>query len=398
MKWAPFVLVMAAAAMPTSAFLVLPRRSANLAVSSKQSLVMVAMGKRKKSRDITAEEFDADLQEIGDVIMENFLRREVHGRKVTEINGSTKEAVDTSNEEVVVVEEDNLNEEVEEEKLSEQDLFDAQQMQHAIQMAQSAGGERGSGGPYPKPIAGAVIVTKDGKILGRGRSDYQQDAVRAAIADAGIDATPLREWVVSWPSNRQLREALVESTLYVTLEPSEVRHGEALPPTTQLIGQSGIPRVVIGCPDPIPERAMEGAAALHSAGLEVRMGVNQEECEHVIEQYAELANSKLQVQARKHAQRFGRPLGFLHCSVVDSDDAEAFARHGNAFGKNFGGKRLSFREFGSYEIAPPPELVWAADTSGEDDDFETEMDDIFNMEFDEEDYQGEMGRSPMMPW
>jgi pyrimidine deaminase RibD-like protein len=142
--------------------------------------------------------------------------------------------------------------------------------------------------------------------LGRGRSDYQQDAVRAAIADAGIEATPLREWVVSWPSNRALREALAESTLYVTLEPSSQRHGEALPPTTQLIEQSGIPRVVIGCPDPVPERAAVGAATLHSAGLVVRMGIEQEECEHLIEQYAELANSKLQVQARNHARRLGR--------------------------------------------------------------------------------------------
>lgn len=286
-----------------------------------------------------------------------------------------------------------------EEELTEQDLFDIEQMHHAIQMAQSAGGERGAAGPYPKPIAGAVIVTKDGTILGRGRSDYNQDAVRAAIADAGIDATPLSEWVVSWPSSRQLREALAESTLYVTLEPSAVRHGEALPPQTQLIEQSGIPRVVIGCPDPIPERAMEGASALHSAGLEVSMGVELEDCEHLIEQYAELANSKLQVQARKHAQRFGRPLGFLHCSVVDSDDAAAFARHGNAFGKTFGGKHLSYRDFGSYELAPPPELVWAADTA-EDDDFETELDDDFDfdVDFEEEDFQDRLGRSPMMPW
>lgn len=176
-----------------------------------------------------------------------------------------------------------------------------------------------------------------------------------------------------------------------------MRHGEALPPITQLIELSGISRVVIGCQDPIPERATKGAAALHSAGLEVIMGVEQEDCEHLVEQYAELANSKLQVQARKHAQRFGRPLGFLHCSVVDSDDAEAFARNNNAFGKNFGGKHLSYRHFGSYEIAPPPEMVWA-DLSEDEDDFDTEMDDFFNMEFEEEDNQGSMGRSPMMPW
>lgn len=142
--------------------------------------------------------------------------------------------------------------------------------------------------------------------MGRGRSDYKQEAVLAAIVDAGIEATPLREWVVSWPRDRALREALAESTLYVTLEPSAQRHGEVLPPTTQLIEQSGIPRVVIGCRDPVPERATVGAAALHSAGLVVRMGIEQVECEHLIEQYTELANSKLQVQARQHARRQGR--------------------------------------------------------------------------------------------
>ena len=47
-------------------------------------------------------------------------------------------------------------------------------------------------------------------------------------------------------------------------------------------------------------------------------------------------------------------MGHLHCSVIDSDDAEAFIRNGNSFGKNFGGQHLSFRDFGTYEIAPPP--------------------------------------------
>ncbi len=48
--------------------------------------------------------------------------------------------------------------------------------------------------------------------------------------------------------------------------------------------------------------------------------------------------------SRKHFEASGRPLGFLHCSVVDSNDVESFARNGNTFGKDFGGKRLSFRE------------------------------------------------------
>ena len=68
-----------------------------------------------------------------------------------------------------------------------------------------------------------------------------------------------------------------------------------------------------------------------------------------------MVNEKLQRLARKHYKQFKKPLGFLHCSVVDSDNIEAFARHGNAFGKDFDGNNLSFRDFGAYEIAPPPE-------------------------------------------
>lgn len=103
-------------------------------------------------------------------------------------------------------------------------------------------------------------------------------------------------------------------------------------------------RCVIGCPSPIAEHATEGASALHAAGLEVSMGIEVEECKSLIEQYSKLANTKLQKIARKHYELKGRPLGFLHCSVVDSDDVQAFANNGNAFGGNFGGQNLSFRE------------------------------------------------------
>jgi hypothetical protein len=116
---------------------------------------------------------------------------------------------------------------------------------------------------------------------------------------------------------------------------------------------------------------------------------------------------------------FGRPLGFLHCSVVDSVDLEAFAQHGNAFGKAFGGKTLSFRDFGSYEIAPPPESIWALDDDNDDDMsrqpdgldvgyVEIDMDDddshiqeddnMYSLDFEEESAQERLDRSPVMPW
>jgi hypothetical protein len=78
----------------------------------------------------------------------------------------------------------------------------------------------------------------------------------------------------------------------------------------------------------------------------------------------------------------------LHCSVIDSDDVQAFAQLGNAFGKAFGGQTLSFRDFGSYEMAPPPEYIWSEDatTNGdtifpgldmEDDDDDEDIDGFF---------------------
>jgi len=113
----------------------------------------------------------------------------------------------------------------EDDEVDEKMAQDIKMMNSAIQLAQSCGGERGSHSPFPKPIVGAVIVTKDGITLGTGRSNYEQHAIQAAIADAGIDATPLSEWCVTWPRDSELRENLRDSTLYVTLEPSAERQG-----------------------------------------------------------------------------------------------------------------------------------------------------------------------------
>jgi hypothetical protein len=168
--------------------------------------------------------------------------------------------------------------------------------------------------------------------------------------------------------------------------------------------------VIVSCVgDLVPERATIGAATLHSSGLDVTMGLLRDDCQDLVEQYAIMANSKLQRMARKHMQLHQRPLGFLHCSVIDSEDAAAFARHGNAFGKNSGGQLLSYCDFGSYELAPPPESVWAVDepTLLQDDDddddsseggFADEVDDTFDMVFAEEDYQEVLSKNPMMPW
>lgn len=244
-------------------------------------------------------------------------------------------------------------------------------------------------------------MTHDGRILGQGHADYQTDAIVACLQHAGLECTPLAEWCVSWPSTDQLRHDLATATLYLTLEPSNQRQGTAVPSQTQLIQQAGIARVVIGAADPVASRATQGARTLHQAGLTVSLGsALPAACQALIRDYASLTNSKLHRMARQHSRLFGRPLGFLHCSVVESNNIEAFQRHGNAFGTKFGGQHLGYRDFGSYEIAPPPEVIWADDN---DDEMMMMMDfdDVMmSVDFEEEELSADIMPvgSPMMPW
>ena len=201
---------------------------------------------------------------------------------------------------------------------------------------------------------------------------------------------------MAWPTDHDFRREIAESTLYVTLEPSGRRAGEEKPPMAQLVQMSGVPRLVIGCPDPVEGDGARSAAALHAGGVSVTMGVSGDECRRLVSGYAALVGSPLQSEARRHRIRHGRPLGHLHCSVIDSDDAGAFVRNGNSFGKNFGGQHLSYRDFGTYEIAPPPESIWARSDDDKDELVEHEVDDFFiEGAFDDED-EGES--TLMMPW
>jgi len=273
-----------------------------------------------------------------------------------------------------------------EEELTADQIRDLEYMEKAIELAQSRVGQRTNYAPYPRPVSTAILVSSDNLILGSGITTCNIDAVHECLINSGLEGiTPLHhEWFVSWPSNAVTRRNLEGSTLYVTLEPSAERRGESSPPLAQLIVNAGISRVVIGCPDPVAERATKGAALLHDSGIHVEIGVHRELCEELIKEYAQLANTKLHRFARKHVKQFGRPLGFLHCSVIDSDDAEAFARNGNAFGNNLG---LS-RDTGAYELAPPPFVVWVGRQDADDND----------VEFEEEEQGEVLQRSPMMPW
>ena len=116
----------------------------------------------------------------------------------------------------------------------------------------------------PNPMVGAVIV-HEGKILGEG---YHICCGKAHAVVNAINAVK--------PAERHL---LRESTIYVSLEPCA--HYGRTPPCAELIVRTGIPRVVIGCKDPFAKVAGRGIEILRNAGVEVTVGVLEQECLHL---------------------------------------------------------------------------------------------------------------------
>ncbi len=128
-------------------------------------------------------------------------------------------------------------------------------MRRALQLAR-----QGAGHTSPNPMVGAVIVGPDGTIIGEGwhRKCGQGHAEVNAVAS------------VNDPS------LLKDSTIYVTLEPCS--HYGKTPPCAKLIIERGIPRVVVGALDPFVKVSGRGVAMLREAGVEVVVGVLEEEC------------------------------------------------------------------------------------------------------------------------
>lgn len=113
-----------------------------------------------------------------------------------------------------------------------------------------------SGRPSPNPHVGAVIV-KDGELLAAGHHEAAgaDHAEVAAIKAAGNKAKG--------------------ATLYVTLEPCN-HHGRTAPCTDAILAAK-IPRVVIGCRDPNPHVEGLGIEKLRAAGVDVVLGVREQQ-------------------------------------------------------------------------------------------------------------------------
>ncbi len=116
-------------------------------------------------------------------------------------------------------------------------------LERALELAAEA---RGNG--YPNPTVGAVVVARDGTVVGEGVSEPAggRHAEIVALDEAG--------------------ERARGATLSVTMEPC-AHHGRT-PPCVDAIVAAGVARVVAGCADPSAE-AGGGAVALEAAGVDV---------------------------------------------------------------------------------------------------------------------------------
>lgn len=89
-------------------------------------------------------------------------------------------------------------------------------------------------------------------------------------------------------------------TLYVSLEPCS--HYGKTPPCAELIIKKGIGRVVIGCLDPNPRVAGRGVKMMQDAGIEVEVGVLEEECRELNKRFICLQEKKRPYVILKWAQ------------------------------------------------------------------------------------------------
>lgn len=133
-------------------------------------------------------------------------------------------------------------------------------MRRAIQLAKLGGKSTRS-----NPNVGAVIVHHN-RIIGEGYHAYYggPHAERVALAAVSEADRPL----------------LAQSTLYVTLEPCN-HHGKT-PPCSEAVLAAGIPRLVVGVPDPSPHLSGRSCAALAAQGIQVTVGVEAKACEQLL--------------------------------------------------------------------------------------------------------------------
>lgn len=144
---------------------------------------------------------------------------------------------------------------------------DAEFMARALELARE-----GIGLAAPNPCVGAIVVSGAGEVVGKGTHTYEgrKHAEIIALEQAG--------------------ERARGATLYLNLEPCS--HIGRTGPCADAVIAAGIKRVVAGMVDPNPLVAGQGFARLQAAGVEVTVGVCEQEGRKLNEAFAKFIRTK----------------------------------------------------------------------------------------------------------
>jgi diaminohydroxyphosphoribosylaminopyrimidine deaminase/5-amino-6-(5-phosphoribosylamino)uracil reductase len=131
----------------------------------------------------------------------------------------------------------------------------------------------------PNPCVGAVIVADDGAVVGRGFHTYDglKHAEVLAIEEAG--------------------ERAKGATLYLNLEPCS--HQGRTGPCADAVIAAGTKRVFAAMQDPNPLVRGQGFEKLRAAGVEVRVGLLEDEAKALNEAFAKYVRSRLPLTTLK---------------------------------------------------------------------------------------------------
>jgi diaminohydroxyphosphoribosylaminopyrimidine deaminase/5-amino-6-(5-phosphoribosylamino)uracil reductase len=123
---------------------------------------------------------------------------------------------------------------------------------------------QGAGSVAPNPMVGAVLVYNN-RIIGEGYHEKYGEAHAEVNCIKSVSVSD--------------RHFIKASTLYVSLEPCA--HYGKTPPCSQLIIDQQIPKVVIACTDPFSKVNGNGIENLKAAGIEVILGVLEQEAKEL---------------------------------------------------------------------------------------------------------------------
>ena len=140
---------------------------------------------------------------------------------------------------------------------------DEQLMRSAIKLSRA-----GEGAVEPNPMVGCVIA-RDGQVMGQGFHEFFGGPHAEVNALASL--------------TREQKENLRDATAFVTLEPCS--HVGKTAPCADALVAAGVGRVVIAVVDPNPAVAGKGIERLRGAGVNVEVGLLEQEAKEVLAPY-----------------------------------------------------------------------------------------------------------------